>query len=147
MATVILSNVPTSRWTQGCSATSAGMIFGYYDRIGYSNMYTGPANGGVCPLTELGQGTPGQSNGYPNPGSCHIIATENGLDGITSNSHADDYWISLLSTGPDPWVTNGWTEHTWGNCTADFLGTLPDDYTQSALQDPGCFFSNGKRKI
>ena len=64
MSTVMLSNVPTSRWTQGCSATSAGMIFGYYDRIGYSNMYTGPANGGVCPQSELGQGKPGNT-GYP----------------------------------------------------------------------------------
>ena len=35
----ILSNVPTSGWTYGCSNTAAGMIFGYYDRIGYSNMY------------------------------------------------------------------------------------------------------------
>jgi len=76
--TVIL-NVPTSEWTYGCTATSAGMLFGYYDRIGYSNMYTGPTNGGVCPLVDLGQATPSHSD-YPNPGSCYIIATEKGLD-------------------------------------------------------------------
>jgi hypothetical protein len=53
---VMLSGVPTSTWTYGCSATSAGILFGYYDRNGYSGMYTGPDNGGVAPLTDLGQG-------------------------------------------------------------------------------------------
>jgi len=117
----ILSDVPTSEWTDGCTATSAGMLFGYYDRTGYPNMYTGPTNGGVCPLTDLGQGDPTNPR-YPIPGSCYIIATENGLDGISSNAHADDYWISYGSAGPDPWEGN-WPEHTWGLCTADFLGT------------------------
>jgi hypothetical protein len=118
---VILNDVPTSQWTYGCTATSAGMLFGYYDRTGYPNMYTGPTNGGVCPLTDLGQGEPTNPL-YPIPGSCYIIATENGLDGISSNAHADDYWISYGSAGPDPWEGN-WPEHTWGLCTADFLGT------------------------
>jgi len=98
------------------------MIFGYYDRTGYPNMYTGPANGGIWPLTELGQGKPGDA-GYPFAGSCSIIATAQGFDGRTSKGHTDDYWISYLSPGPDPWVTNGWTEHIWDNCTADFMGT------------------------
>ncbi len=108
----MLSGVPTSSWTYGCSATSAGMIFGYYDRDPrdwYPNMYTGPANGGVAPLTDLG-----------NPWS--IIATQNGFDGWTTYGHVDDYWISYLSEGPDPWEGN-WTEHTWAECTADFMGT------------------------
>jgi hypothetical protein len=39
-----LSNVPAFDWSYGCSATSAAMLFGYYDRSGYSNMYTGPTN-------------------------------------------------------------------------------------------------------
>jgi hypothetical protein len=118
---VILNDVPTSEWTYGCTATSAGMLFGYYDRTGYPNMYTGSAGGGVCPLTDLGQGYP-SNPGYPISGSCYIIATENGLDGIGSNAHVDDYWISYGSAGPDPWEGN-WAEHTWGLCTADFLGT------------------------
>jgi len=106
---VMLGNVPTSSWTYGCSATSAGMLFGYYDRIGYSNMYTGPANGGVAPLTNLGN-------------TCSLIATKNGFDGRTTNGHVDDYWVSYNSTGPDPWVGH-WTEHTWGDCVADYMGT------------------------
>jgi hypothetical protein len=107
---VMLSGVPTSEWTYGCSATAAGMIFGYYDRHGYSNMYTGPANGGVAPLTDLGS-------------MCSIIATKNGFDGRTTAGHVDDYWISYGSAGPDPWDKNGWAEHTWEGCTADYMGT------------------------
>ena len=116
---VLLSQVPTSTWTYGCSATAAGMMFAYYDRTGYRNMYTGPTNGGVCPLTDLGQGA---DPANPIPGSCYIIATMNGFDGYTVKGHVDDYWISYGSPGPDPWEGN-WTEHSWADCTADFMGT------------------------
>ncbi|MHC4928002.1 MAG: SdrD B-like domain-containing protein, partial [Planctomycetota bacterium] len=113
----MLSDVPTSTWTYGCSATAAGMIFGYYDRTGYSNMYTGSTNGGICPLTDLGQGID-----TPITGACSIIATQNGFDGRSTDGHVDDYWISYDSAGPDPWQSGG-TEHTWGECTADYMGT------------------------
>ena len=116
---VMLDEVPTSTWTYGCSATAAGMIFGYYDRHGYPNMYTGPTNGGVAPLANLGQG-----NNPSNPiaGACSIIATQNGFDGLTANGHVDDYWSGSGDEGPDPWVGN-WSEHAWSSCTADFMGT------------------------
>ncbi|HPS54242.1 MAG TPA: S8 family serine peptidase [Sedimentisphaerales bacterium] len=116
---VVLDGVPTSQWTYGCSATSAGMIFGYYDRHGYPNMYTGPTNNGVAPLTDLGQGDTPSS---PIAGACSMIATQNGFDGRTTAGHVDDYWIGYNETGPDPWETSG-VEHTWGDCTADFMGT------------------------
>ncbi|MHC4740144.1 MAG: hypothetical protein ACYS9Y_14640 [Planctomycetota bacterium] len=106
---IMLNNVPTSDWTYGCSNTAAGMIFGYYDRIGYSNMYTGPANDGVAPLTDLGNQT-------------SLIATQNGFDGRAVNGHVDDYWISFNSSLPDPWEGN-WSEHAWGDCTSDFMGS------------------------
>jgi C1A family cysteine protease len=116
---VMLSEVPTSTWTYGCSATSAGMLFGYYDRTTHPNMYTGPTNGGVCPLTDLGQGDIPSS---PISGACSIIATQNGFDGRSTDGHVDDYWISYLSAGPDPWESGG-VEHTWEGCTADYMGT------------------------
>lgn len=106
---VVLNEVPTSTWTYGCSPTAAGMIFGYYDRNGYPNMYTGPANDGVAPLTDLGSQT-------------SLIASENGFDGGTTNGHVDDYWVSYGSKGPDPWETDNLTEHTWDS-VADFMGT------------------------
>lgn len=103
--------VPTSRWKNGCSATSAGMIFGYYDRNGYDNMYTGPTNGGVAPLNDLGH-------------TCSLVTTEAGFDGRApgNRGHVDDYWVATDTLGPDPWDGN-WAEHTWGDCTADYLGT------------------------
>lgn len=116
---VMLNEVPTSTWTYGCSATSAGMLFGYYDRHGYPNMYTGPANGGVAPLQNLGQGANPSS---PIAGACSIIATQNGFDGRTTPGHVDDYWKGYGKPGPDPWEGNQ-TEHDWSACTADFMGT------------------------
>ena len=35
-------DVPSMTWSYGCSATSATMLFGYYDRVGYPNLYVGP---------------------------------------------------------------------------------------------------------
>lgn len=116
---VMLSEVPTSTWTYGCSATSAGMIFGYYDRSGYPDMYTGPANGGLAPLTDLGQGDIPLN---PIPGSSSIIATQNGFDGRVTRGHVDDYWVLYGIGGVDPWE-GSWPEHTWGDCTADYMGT------------------------
>ncbi len=105
----MLTDVPTSGWTYGCSNTAAGIIFGYYDRTGYPNMYAGPANGGMAPLTDLGN-------------QCSLIATRNGFDGRTTKGHVDDYWIAFNSSLPDPWEGN-WSEHIWRDCTSDFMGS------------------------
>ncbi len=145
---VMLGEVPTSSWTYGSSPTAAGMIFGYYDRTGYPNMYTGPTNGGVAPLEHLGQGM----SATPIPGSISIIATQNGFDGRTTNGHVDDYWISSSSQGPDPWEGN-WTEHPWEGNTADFMGTnqwkwdydpwgSPDGTIDSNVDSGTVFFYN-----
>ena len=52
-----ISNVPALSWSFGCSATSAAMMFGHYDNSGYPNMYAGPTNGGVFPMTNESWGT------------------------------------------------------------------------------------------
>ncbi|MDY6864872.1 MAG: NosD domain-containing protein [Halobacteriota archaeon] len=108
----IINEVPAFDWSYGCAATSAAMMFGYYDRTGYPDMYEGPANGGLCPL----------NNSYWGSGECPLSATHMGYDGLAKKGHVDDYWISYGSEGPDPWVGN-WEEHVHGNCTADFMGT------------------------
>jgi len=106
-----LPDVPAFDWCYGCAATAAAMLFGYYDRNGWSNMYTGPTNGGVCPLDNSGWGY----------GECPLSATHNGIDGLATNGHVDDYWIGYLQPGPDPYIGN-WAEHT-PDCTGDFMGT------------------------
>ena len=99
MAATMLSSVPTSSWTYGCSATSAGMMFGYYDHWGgpggdYVDMYNGTVPSYM--------------------GNNHAL--------IATSLHTTDYWISYGSVGPDPWVGN-WAEHAWADCTGDFMGT------------------------
>ena len=106
---VVLIGVPTSTWTYGCSATAAGMIFGYYDRNGYPDIYTGRAGRGVAPIRNIGKRT-------------SLIASQKGRHGSREWGHVNDYWISYGRTGPDPWQTASRSEHT-PDCIADFLGT------------------------
>jgi hypothetical protein len=119
----IADSVPAFDWSYGCSATSAAMLFGYYDRAGYANFYTGPANGGVCPL-------PSDSNqiwGYTDYKSvtcyeCPVSATHQGVDGRGARGHVDDYWIDYGNNGSDPYAVNGWTQHS-SDSVGDFMGT------------------------
>ena len=123
-----LENTPALEWSYGCSATAAAMLFGYYDRTGYSNMYAGPTNGGVFPLPSSAiwgetfyDGTPyGQES--VTCMECPLSATHNGIDGRAIRGHVDDYWIAYGEDGPDPWVSH-WPEHTLGDCTGDYMGT------------------------
>lgn len=116
----VLSNVPAMTWVFGCSATSAAMMFGYYDNTGYPNMYTGPTNGGIFPMTNAAWGTVVINGG--SQALCPLSATRLGLDGRATRGHVDDYWVSYDSSAPDPYIGN-WTEHTHGLCTADYMGT------------------------
>jgi len=123
---VVLSDVPAFDWSNGCSATSAAMMFGYYDRNGYADMYAGPTNGGVCPLDNAAWGY----------GSMPLSATKMGLDGLATRGHVNDYYSSYLST-VDPYYDN-WTEHGYSDCTADFMGT--SQYVNWGNQDGSTTF-------
>jgi len=133
---VILPDVPAFDWSFGCSATAAAMMMGYYDRTAYSNMYTGTANGGVCPLHN--DGNPIGSSGH-----CSLSATEDGLDGRVGRGHVDDYWVSYGDPGPDPFVTNGWVEHTWEDCTGDFMGTNQAAFDNSDGSTTWWYYGSG----
>ena len=125
----IIPHMPALRWSFGCSATSAAMMFGHYDNTGYGNMYTGPANGGVFPMTNEVWGYVTINGEYR--AQCPLSATREGVDGRIGKGHVDDYWIASGSTEPDPFIDN-WDEHVHGECTADYMGT-----SQSLLGDPG----------
>jgi PKD repeat protein len=122
---VLLNFVPAFNWSFGCSATSAAMAAGYYDNNGYSDMYSGPTNWGFMPMDNSSWGTV-VINGETQS-QCPLSATRNTVDGRTARGHVDDYWISNGSTAPDPFITNGWTEHTHGACTGDFMATNQSD--------------------
>lgn len=141
----VLTGVPAFDWSFGCSATSAAMIAGYYDRTGYPNMYTGPTNGGVMPLDNSPWPDWIDSNGDTRH-QCPLSATHNGLDGRTVRGHVDDYWYYYGQPGPDPYVTDGWPEHTAGDCTGDFMNTSKWFPAYSLNTDGGTtfyYYTNG----
>ncbi len=123
---VLLNYVPAFDWSFGCSATSAAMAAGYYDNNGYPNMYAGPTNYGFMPVDNSVWGY-ASINGETRA-LCPLSATRNGLDGRTTRGHVDDYWIITNDAGPDPYIVNGWPEHTYGDCTGDYMKTNQSAY-------------------
>lgn len=113
---VYSENVPALRWSYGCSATSAAMYFGYYDRTVYPNFYKGLTNSGKFPLDNKVWGYSSENNG-----ECPLSATHLGIDGRTTKGHVDDYYLSYGSTG-DPYY-GSWTEHSPQDSLGDFMGT------------------------
>ena len=119
---VILPNFPSYDWVFGCSAVSGAMIAGYYDRGAYPNMYAGPTNGGVMPLTDTSW--PTWSDGYETYPNNPLIASHINIDGRGAvKGSIDDYWVKYNSAANDPYITGGWPQHTWGTAIGDFMKT------------------------
>jgi hypothetical protein len=129
MRTNSLGEVPAYMWVFGCSAVSGAMIAGYHDRTTFPNMYAGPTDGGVIPLTEdssWGTWTDIKGDQYPsNP----LIASHNGLDGRATPGSIDDYWVSYLSNARDPYITKRRTQHAWGDAIGDYMKTSQSAYS------------------
>ncbi len=125
-----ISEIPAYEWSFGCASTSGAMIAGYYDRIGYVDVYTGPTNNGVMPLDNSIWGTWTDSIGDINA-QCPLSASRNGVDGRTDKGHVDDYWIGYGSTAVDPYITGSWTQHQDRDCTGDFMKTNQSAYGNS----------------
>lgn len=113
--------VPAFDWMFGCSAVSGAMIAGYYDRNGFPNLYTGPTNGGVMPLDNSSWPTWWDGSAtYPN---CPLVASHDGVDGRAIRGSIDDYWVQYGSSAANPYITNGWTQHAWGDAVGDYMMT------------------------
>ncbi len=126
----VMLDVPAYRWSFGCSATSGAMIAAYYDRDGFVNMYTGPTNGGVMPLTSSmwSDWNDGHGGTYA---QCPLTASRNGLDGRLTRGSLDDYWAEYGSSASDPYLTGSWTAHTWGDAIGDYMKTSQSSYENS----------------
>lgn len=116
-----LADFPSYDWVFGCSAVSGAMIAAWYDRGAYPNLYTGPTNGGVMPITDTSWST--WTDGFVTYPNNPLIASHSGLDGRTTKGSIDDYWISYGSGAQDPYMTGGWTPHTWGDAIGDYMKT------------------------
>ena len=137
---IVLEDVPAFDWCYGCFPTSAAMIAGYYDRTGYANAYAGPTDNGFMPMDNTIWGQTWWPSGWVS--ECPLSATHMGIDGRTVRGHVDDYWIDTGSTGPDPYIVNGWAEHTLGKCVADYAGTSQWDNWGNSDGSTTLFFNN-----
>ncbi len=128
-SSILIPDVPAYEWSFGCTATSAAMIAGYYDRNGFQNIYSGPTNNGVMPLDNSVWGSI-TINGEIRK-QCPLSVSRNGLDGRTSRGHVDDYWIQTGNAGPDPFIINSWPEHVFGDCLGDYMRTNQSSFNNS----------------
>ncbi len=120
------------------------MIAGYYDRNGFPDMYTGITDGGVMPLNN--SVWPTWSDGIDTYPNLPLAATHNGVDGRIERGSIDNYWVSYNSAALDPYITNSWTQHTWGEAIGDYMKTSQSAfsnsdgsttfYTYTSLPDP-----------
>ena len=147
--------LPGSQWLFGCSAGAAQEVAAGYDQpapncpgglitandavstaglccqvTGLVNIYSGPTNGGIMPII------PPAPNPWPtwmdrcgqtypnNP----LVASHMDVDGRSTRGTIDDYWDCYDSTAPDPYITNGWTEHEWGDAMGDYMFTSESKY-------------------
>jgi hypothetical protein len=126
---ILLPDFPSYDWVFGCSAVSGAMIAGYYDRNGYPNMYTGPTNGGVMPLSDTSWAR--WSDGYTTYPNNPLIASRIGVDGRTTRGSIDNYWTRYGSSATDPYLTNKWPQHNWGTAVGDFMKTSQSGYSNT----------------
>ncbi len=145
-ASVNTITVPAYTWVFGCSSVSGAMIAGYYDRNGYPNMYTGPTNGGVMPLDNSSWPTWTDVHGdvYPN---LPLAASHNGVDGRATRGSIDDYWVQYGSTASDPYITGGWTQHTWGDAIGDYMKTSQSAYGNTDGSTMFYNYSSGSNQL
>jgi hypothetical protein len=120
---------PAYTWVFGCSSVSGAMIAGYYDRNGYANMYAGPTDSGVMPMTD--SSWPTWSDGYTTYPNNPLIASHKGVDGRSGKGSIDDYWVKYGSTANDPYITGGWTQHKWGTAIGDYMKTSQSGYSNT----------------
>ncbi len=104
-------------WHYGCSPTAAGMMMGYYDRNGYTNLVPG----GDAEVTA-----------FPTVGS--LVA-----DVIASSGHVSDFYGGgYLASGDDvPSPTHSF------DCLADFMGTSQDSVGNSNGSTTFYYFTDG----
>jgi hypothetical protein len=103
------------------------MIGAYFDRNGLPNIYTGPTDGGVMPMDNSVWPTWTDSAGATYPGN-PLTASRNGSDGRATRGSIDDYWVAYGSTASDPYITNGWAQHAWGDAFGDYMKTSQSAY-------------------
>jgi len=126
----VIASFPSYDWVFGCSAVSGAMIAGYYDNDSYTNMYAGPTNGGVMPLTDTSWSTWWDSEPHEYPNN-PLVASHYDVDGRPDLGSIDNYWVQYDSTADDPYITYGWPEHAWGSAIGDYMKTSQSAFSNT----------------
>ncbi|MEN6385481.1 MAG: PEP-CTERM sorting domain-containing protein [Phycisphaerales bacterium] len=117
----VLADAGNYDWWYGCSPTSVGMLLGWYDRNGYSNLIPG----GVAETSTFGNPSAIVNNIIASSG--HIRDFYSGLDPVEGYKIKDDDVVSPL--------------HSF-DCLADFMGTSQDVYGNSNGSTVFYFYSD-----
>lgn len=138
---------PVYDWWHGCSATSAGMLMGYYDRFGYNGLFYDLVPGGVAESTMVGTTDEGKGSGSASP---TLVSTR----AIASEDHIADFWTGYGNSGDDP-LSSGRTRPGDFDSLADFMGTNQDstgnsdgatsfwNYTGGSALDAATLYAGG----
>lgn len=120
---VHLEGVPDYAWHVGCFGTATGNLFGYWDRHGFPDFYTGPTAGGVAPLNSRAS--------QVHSGIRSLWSSAAGRDGRPADlpGHEDDYYVGYESVAADPYVTRGRPEHA-PDCIGDFIGLSQNKWAE-----------------
>jgi hypothetical protein len=135
-------NGPSYGWWYGCTATSAGMMMGYYDRNGYGGLsYANLVPGGVAENFTQYQPNP--------PYETRSTLVQNA---IASQGHVNDYYRSAgVPDNSGGFVAYGGlgddvaTLTHANNSLADFMGTNQDSVGNSNGSTWLYYFTNGAR--
>ncbi len=137
----VLDGVPEYRWNYGCTPTSAGMLMGYWDRLGLGNLVADEAT--LAPLTSGAQpayrpfaDARGADDYRSDPleGDPIVDAL------IASVGHHRDYWAHDLGPGQGAHIDPMLAGHA-DDSLADYLGTsrgrLENGSTLTSRVGPG----------
>ncbi len=136
---------PNYDWWYGCSATSAGMMMGYYDRNGYGGLfYSNLVPGGVAEANTFPKlPAPNYNWGYLVNNS---IASWGHVTDFYRKNGTPDYYTgggggsgAYLNSGDDQAATHSF------DCLADFMGTSQDAYKNLNGSTTFYFFTNGAK--
>ena len=74
---------------------------------------------------------PTWSDGYATYPNLPLAASHQGVDGRASKGSIDDYWVKYNSSASDPYITGGWTQHTWSDAIGDYMKTSQSAYSNT----------------
>lgn len=102
----VIATVPGYAWRHGCGPTAVGMVVGYYDRVGFSDLIPGDAATQTSAVNQA------------------IASQGSGVRGSGVQKHYEDYSLPMDSGQPAPLADSSATYPTGchiDNCIADFM--------------------------